>query len=134
MDQQAAMHTLTECCRTELYVLLLRYGKATMAETALYLSNGESVTQITRRRSCLGGDARAIENVVSGYLRHDAATWVRRTTRLARSLQRVEGLHPEIARNVDAVLAEVAARGDGWSLVFDGEVAEDLRELVGSPG
>ncbi len=125
MDQQAAENSLCagerallpEARRTDLYVLLLRHPKATMAETAVYLANGESVTQIARRRSCLGGDARAIENIVHGYLRHDAATWVRRTARLARSLQKMEGLDPAIARNVDAVLADI-------------EVPQDLRDLA----
>jgi hypothetical protein len=118
---------LSEAQRTYLHVLLLRHSKTSMAETAMYLASGESVTQITRRRSCLGGDARAIENIVHGHLRHDAATWVRRTRRLARALQKIEGLDPDVARNADAVLAEA----DGWSLVFeDRKVSQDLRELV----
>lgn len=130
-NQTCGSAVLSEAQRTDLFVLLLRHSKASMAETALYLANGESVTQIARRRACLGGDARAIENIVYGYLRHDAATWVRRTTRLARALQKVEGLAPEVARNADAVLADVAAR-DGWSLVFeDSEVSQELREIVG---
>lgn len=129
-----------------LYVLLLRHGKATMAETMLYLASGESVTQIARRRSCLGGDARAVENVVYGYLRHDAPHLVRRTKRLARSLQRVEGLDLRIARNVEAVLAAIAARGTApagdddvllsdcvvnLDALLESEVPQDLRDLVG---
>ena len=130
MDENNA-NQLPAAQRTDLYVRLLRHTKTSMAETVLYLANGESVPQIARRRSCLGGDARAVENIVCGYLRYDAATWVRRTARLARALQKAEGLDPQIARNADAVLAEIAARTDGWSLVFeDSEVVRELREVV----
>ena len=131
-NQPCHSAVLSDAQRTDLYVLLLRHSKATMAETAMYLANGQSIAQIARRRSCLGGDARAIENIVYGYLRHDAATWIRRTARLARALQKLDGLDPQVARNADAVLAEVAARGDGWSLVFEDDVSRELREVVGN--